>query len=138
MEAKAENGIRQDKIETIAKVETESMTETTKTVVKKDELLKAEAAKAETVTVDTETTDTKAKAEEAPKFDKDLFKRSVDYNVKTLYRKDLAEATPRQIFQAASLAIKDRIIGNWMDTRIPRWCIICPWNSLWAGPWATA
>ena len=117
MEAKAENGIRQDKIETIAKVETESMTETTKTVVKKDELLKAEAAKAETVTVDTETTDTKAKAEEAPKFDKDLFKRSVDYNVKTLYRKDLAEATPRQIFQAASLAIKDRIIGNWMDTQ---------------------
>jgi len=55
--------------------------------------------------------------QEAPKFDKELFKRSVLYNVKTMYRKDLAEATPRQIFQAVSMSIKDRIIGNWMDTQ---------------------
>ena len=34
-------------------------------------------------------------------FDKDLFKRSVVYNVKTLYRKSMEEATPQQIFQAA-------------------------------------
>ena len=33
-------------------------------------------------------------------FDKDLFKRSVLYNVKTLYRKSLEEATDQQIFQA--------------------------------------
>ena len=35
-------------------------------------------------------------------FDKELFKRSVLYNVKTLYRKTLEEATPQQIFQAVS------------------------------------
>lgn len=32
------------------------------------------------------------KVEGREKFDKDLFKRSVVYNVKTLYRKDLEEA----------------------------------------------
>ena len=36
----------------------------------------------------------------ANKFDKELFKRSVLYNVKTLYRKTLEEATPQQIFQS--------------------------------------
>ena len=34
------------------------------------------------------------------KFDKELFKRSVLYNIKTLYRKTLEEATPQQVFQA--------------------------------------
>ena len=56
------------------------------------------------------------KAEKA-KFDKELFKRSVLYNVRTQYRKELEEATPQQIFQAASLAIKDQIIQNWMDSQ---------------------
>ncbi|MCH5342256.1 MAG: glycogen/starch/alpha-glucan phosphorylase [Acetatifactor sp.] len=51
------------------------------------------------------------------KFDKELFKRSVLYNIRTQYRKELEEATPQQIFQAASLAIKDQIIQNWMDTQ---------------------
>ena len=51
------------------------------------------------------------------KFDKELFKRNVLYNVKTLYRKTLEEATPQQIFQAVSYAIKDQIIENWMDTQ---------------------
>ena len=51
------------------------------------------------------------------KFDKELFKRSVLYNVRTQYRKELEEATPQQIFQAASLAIKDQIIQNWMETQ---------------------
>ncbi len=51
------------------------------------------------------------------KFDKDLFKRSVVYNVKTLYRKDMAEATPQQIFQAVSYAIKDQVMDNWIDTQ---------------------
>ena len=50
-------------------------------------------------------------------FDKELFKRSVLYNVKTLYRKTLDEATPQQIFQAVSYAIKDRIVENWMETQ---------------------
>ena len=57
------------------------------------------------------------KKPEKIKFDKELFKRSVLYNVRTQYRKELEEATPQQIFQAASLAIKDQIIGNWMDTQ---------------------
>ncbi len=50
-------------------------------------------------------------------FDKELFKRSVLYNVKTLYRKTLEEATPQQIFQAVSYAVKDQVITNWMDTQ---------------------
>ena len=63
-----------------------------------------------------------------------LFKRSVVYNVKTLYRKDLEEADMQQIFQAVSLAIKDQIMDNWIDTQKayekqdPKWYIICPWN----------
>ncbi len=51
------------------------------------------------------------------KFDAELFKRSVLYNVKTLYRKTLEEATPQQIFQAVSYAIKDAIVDNWMDSQ---------------------
>ncbi len=50
-------------------------------------------------------------------FDKDLFKRSVVYNVKTLYRKSMEEATQQQIFQAVSYAIKDAIVDTWMDSQ---------------------
>ena len=51
------------------------------------------------------------------KFDKELFKRSVLYNVKTLYRKTLEEATDKQIFTAVSYAIKDAIIDHWMSSQ---------------------
>ena len=51
------------------------------------------------------------------KFDKDLFKRSVEYNIRTLYRKTMDEATPQQIFQAVSYAMKDQVIDNWMETQ---------------------
>lgn len=51
------------------------------------------------------------------KFDKELFKRSVLYNVKTLYRKNLEEATKQQIFQAVAYAIKDVIIDHWLQTQ---------------------
>lgn len=51
------------------------------------------------------------------KFDKELFKRSVLYNVKTLYRKNLEEATEQQIFQAVSYAIKDAVVDNWLKTQ---------------------
>ncbi len=51
------------------------------------------------------------------KFDKELFKRSVLYNVKTLYRKTLEEATQQQIFQAVCFAVKDQIVDNWMETQ---------------------
>jgi len=50
-------------------------------------------------------------------FDKDLFKRSVVYNVKTLYRKTMEEATPQQIFQAVAYAVKDTVVDNWMETQ---------------------
>ncbi len=58
-----------------------------------------------------------AKAAVVRKFDKELFKRSVLYNVKTLYRKTLEEASAQQIFQAVSYAIKDQIVENWMETQ---------------------
>ena len=50
-------------------------------------------------------------------FDKELFKRSVLYNIKTLYRKTLEEATPQQIFQAVSYAIKDQVVDMWLETQ---------------------
>ncbi len=51
------------------------------------------------------------------KFDKELFKRSVLYNVKTLYRKNIEEATAQQVFQAVSYAIKDAVVDNWLKTQ---------------------
>ena len=50
-------------------------------------------------------------------FDTELFKRSVLYNVKTLYRKTLEEATDQQIFQAVSYAIKDAVVDRWLTTQ---------------------
>ena len=50
-------------------------------------------------------------------FDKELFKRSVLYNIKTLYRKTFEEATDQQIFQAVAYAIKDQIVDNWVATQ---------------------
>ena len=67
-------------------------------------------------------------------FDKELFKRSVLYNIKTLYRKTLEEATPQQIFQAVSYAVKDTIVNNWrihrrnMKRGMSRSYTICRWN----------
>ena len=49
--------------------------------------------------------------------DKELLKKSIINNVKTLYRKELSEADSQQVFQAVSYAIKDQIIENWMDTQ---------------------
>jgi len=51
------------------------------------------------------------------KFDKILFKKEVEANVKMLYRKTLKEANPQQVFQAVSYAIKDTIIDNWLETQ---------------------
>ncbi|HPF29742.1 MAG TPA: glycogen/starch/alpha-glucan family phosphorylase, partial [Lachnospiraceae bacterium] len=50
-------------------------------------------------------------------FDKELFKRSVLYNIKTLYRKTLEEATPQQVFQAVSYAVKDQVVDMWLETQ---------------------
>ncbi|MCQ2498065.1 MAG: glycogen/starch/alpha-glucan phosphorylase [Lachnospiraceae bacterium] len=48
---------------------------------------------------------------------KEEFKKSVIYSIKTLYRKTLEEATPQQIFEAVAYAIKDTVIDNWMETQ---------------------
>ena len=50
-------------------------------------------------------------------FDKDLFKRSVEYNVRTMYRRPIKEATEKQVFQASAMALKDQIIDCWMKTQ---------------------
>ena len=50
-------------------------------------------------------------------FDKETFKESVKSNVRSLYRKTMDEATPQQIFQAVSYAVKDVIIDNWLKSQ---------------------
>ena len=50
-------------------------------------------------------------------FNKEFFKRSVVYNVKTLYRKSMEDATPKQIFTAVAYAAKDSIIDAWIATQ---------------------
>ena len=52
-----------------------------------------------------------------PTFDKELFKRSVLYNIKTLYRKTIDEANDQQIFQAVAYVVKDQIVDCWMDSQ---------------------
>ena len=52
-----------------------------------------------------------------PVIDKEMFKRSVLYNIKTLYRKTPEEATEQQIFQAVAFAVKDAIVDNWLKTQ---------------------
>ena len=47
-------------------------------------------------------------------FDKEGFKKEVITNVKTLYRRPIEEATPQQVFQAVSYAVKDDIIDRWI------------------------
>ena len=50
-------------------------------------------------------------------FEKETFKETVRENIKTLYRKTIDEATPQQIFQAGSYAVKDVIIDDWIATQ---------------------
>lgn len=49
-------------------------------------------------------------------FDKAAFKKAVKENVKNQYRKTIDEATPQQIYQAVSYAVKDYIIDRWIAT----------------------
>ena len=51
------------------------------------------------------------------RFEKAAFKTAVKENVKTLYRKTIDEATPQQLFQAVSYAVKDVIIDDWIETQ---------------------
>ena len=49
-------------------------------------------------------------------FDKTVFKQSILYNVKSLFRKTIDEATNEQVFQAVAYAVKDVIIDEWIAT----------------------
>ena len=49
-------------------------------------------------------------------FNKEQFKQEVCANVKNLFRKTISEATPKQVFQAVSYAVKDVIIDEWIAT----------------------
>ena len=51
------------------------------------------------------------------RFDKEVFKETVKDNVRRLYRKTINEATPQQVFQAVSYAVKDPIIDDWLATQ---------------------
>ena len=50
-------------------------------------------------------------------FNKEFFIRSVKYNVRTLFRKEIEEATEQQIFQAVGYAVKDAIMDEWIATQ---------------------
>ena len=52
-----------------------------------------------------------------PRFDKQTFKHEVTENVKTLFRKTIEEATPQQLYQAVSYAVKEAIIDDWIATQ---------------------
>lgn len=51
------------------------------------------------------------------KFDKKAFQKEVTHNVKTLFRKEVEEATQEQLFQAVSYAVKEVIIDDWLATQ---------------------
>ena len=49
-------------------------------------------------------------------FNKEEFKKEIVENVKNQYRKTIDEATPQQVYQAVSYAVKDYIIDRWIAT----------------------
>ena len=51
------------------------------------------------------------------RFEKETFKKDVKNNVRILYRREIEEATPQQIFQAVSYAVKEAIIDDWLATQ---------------------
>lgn len=51
------------------------------------------------------------------RFEKEQFKADVKDNVRTLYRRTIDEATPQQIFQAVSYAVKEAVIDDWLATQ---------------------
>ena len=50
-------------------------------------------------------------------FDKEEFKKSVNDNMKVLYRKTIEEASNQQIFQAVSYSVKDLIMDRWLASQ---------------------
>ncbi len=49
-------------------------------------------------------------------FDKEEFKQSLIYALKSKYRKKLEDATPQEMFQAVAFAVKDIIVDEWIAT----------------------
>jgi starch phosphorylase len=49
-------------------------------------------------------------------FDREMFKTTVIYNVKALFRKTLEDASPEEIYQAVAYAVKDIIVDEWIAT----------------------
>lgn len=47
---------------------------------------------------------------------KDELKQTIVFNVKSIYRKTIDEATPTMVYQAVALAVKDMIIDRWIAT----------------------
>jgi len=52
-----------------------------------------------------------------PRLKKDVFKKEVRDNVKRLFRREIEEATPQQLYQAVSVAIKEAIVDDWYATQ---------------------
>ena len=102
----------------VKKAATEKKTAEKKPAVKKAETAKKAPAKSAAKKTPAKTTAKKGSSVVPKmKFDKELFKRSVVYNVRTLYRKTMEEATDQQIFQAVGYAIKDQIVDRWLKTQ---------------------
>ena len=56
-------------------------------------------------------------AEVIKRLDKDTLKKEIINNLKTLYRKDVSEATLQMVYQAVAYAVKDDVIDSWLATQ---------------------
>ncbi|MDR1018438.1 MAG: glycogen/starch/alpha-glucan phosphorylase [Lachnospiraceae bacterium] len=52
-----------------------------------------------------------------PRFEKTKFQNEVIRNVKSLFRKDVEEASKEELFQAVSFAVKEAVMDDWLATR---------------------
>lgn len=50
------------------------------------------------------------------RFDKKAFKKELENNARMLYRKDIEDVTPAQLYQVVAYSLKDEIIDHWIDT----------------------
>lgn len=50
--------------------------------------------------------------------DKEKLKKSIEFNLKTLFCRDITDASNQQLFQAVAYALKDVVVDHWMETRI--------------------
>ena len=68
-------------------------------------------------------------------FNKEEFKKAVKNNVKSQFRTTIEEATPQQVFQAVSYAVKDMVIDEWIasqqefDRQDAKTVYYLSWNS---------